>query len=312
MQPRTFLFWACGLVACGGGSGEEPQTTSSSHPMLTMRPQPLSSTGKEINYLLGNGLQGNPYKEERSPEGPTTNHGMGGSLPLQGTSNAGNTFQGLSWYNLLIYAQKSSQQEAEVRSWLSSFESVLQIDLSQNAFDQNAELEQVHLEQLVGTKGLFHEARVELFLQENWSIEDKDWEAVLSMPHLVSLDLSGTGVTDAWFVQLVSTPRDELRTVILKDCLHVTDEGVQALKGLEKLERLELKSFLFTDAAMKYAYHWPDLKELSLEGWAFTEEALRNGDVWKQLEKLKLNSLTLKQIRSRYELPRYWPQLGRG
>jgi len=87
------------------------------------------------------------------------------------------------------------------------------------------------------------------------------------------VELSHTTVDDAWLQQLSRYQR--LDTLYLGYCENVSDQGVQAVSGIESLERLDLSGTTITDRGMAYLTSLPQLRELGLANTSITDEGLQ-------------------------------------
>lgn len=114
-------------------------------------------------------------------------------------------------------------------------------------------------------------------------LTDAGLQALRQMPGLTSLDLSGAQRTDSglWSVSLTESGLDTIAT--LKDLRHlrlngvaVSPRGLERLKGLSKLERLDLQACIrINDDALPPLESLPALRILDVTAAAITEKGLQ-------------------------------------
>jgi Leucine-rich repeat (LRR) protein len=113
-------------------------------------------------------------------------------------------------------------------------------------------------------------------------LTDAGLQALRQMPTLTSLDLSGAQRTDSglWSVSLTESGIDAIST--LKDLRHlrlngvaISTRGLERLKGLSKLERLDLQACpRVSDDAMAFLVSLPALRVLDVTASAITAETV--------------------------------------
>ncbi len=113
-------------------------------------------------------------------------------------------------------------------------------------------------------------------------LTDAGLQALRQMPALTSLDLSGAQRTDSglWSVSLTESGLDSIST--LKNLRHlrlngvaISPRGLEKLKGLGKLERLDLQACArINDDAVPVLESLPALKVLDVSAAAMSEKAL--------------------------------------
>jgi Leucine-rich repeat (LRR) protein len=113
-------------------------------------------------------------------------------------------------------------------------------------------------------------------------LTDAGLQALRQMPALTSLDLSGSQRTDSglWSVSLTESGLDTIST--LKDLRHlrlngvaISPRGLEKLKGLGKLERLDLQACVrINDDAIPMLESMPALRVLDVTAAAITEKGL--------------------------------------
>jgi Leucine-rich repeat (LRR) protein len=113
-------------------------------------------------------------------------------------------------------------------------------------------------------------------------LTDAGLQALRQMPGLTSLDLSGAQRTDSglWSVSLTESGLDAIST--LKDLRHlrlsgeaISARGLEKLRGLSKLERLDLQSCQrVNDDAVAVLKIFPALRVVDVTASKITEKAL--------------------------------------
>lgn len=79
-------------------------------------------------------------------------------------------------------------------------------------------------------------------------LDDGDLEPIEQLPDILTLDLSGTDVTDAGLARIAAGPKD--LTSLILDNTDVTDEGLAAIAGLSNLTTLSIAGTGVTDAGL--------------------------------------------------------------
>lgn len=99
----------------------------------------------------------------------------------------------------------------------------------------------------------------EVDLRSSW-VTDADMPLLARMPHLTKLDLSLTRITDRGLQQLKSAPG--IVDLNLYYAEQITDEGMSAIKGWKKLQRLNVRGTRITDSTLEHAASVPTLLAL--------------------------------------------------
>jgi Leucine-rich repeat (LRR) protein len=100
-------------------------------------------------------------------------------------------------------------------------------------------------------------------------VDDDVIKHLTDLPNLREVYLSSSKVTDAGLEEYIEG-RTNLELLSLWDT-HVTDAGLQHLKGLINLERLYLEGTQVTDAGLEHIKGLTNLKHLYLEGTNVTD-----------------------------------------
>jgi len=102
-------------------------------------------------------------------------------------------------------------------------------------------------------------------------IDDEVLERFKNFPHLVSLKLNGTAITDDGLAHLATLRR--LRNLNLSNTA-VTDVGVMHLKRLTKLQTISLTSTSVGDGALETIGGLPDMREIRVANTKVTDAGL--------------------------------------
>jgi internalin A len=96
-------------------------------------------------------------------------------------------------------------------------------------------------------------------LRSSW-VTDADMPLLAKLPHLAKLDLSLTRITDRGMQQLKTAPG--IVELNLHYAEQITDEGMSAIKGWKKLQRLNVRGTRITDSTLEHAASVPTLTAL--------------------------------------------------
>lgn len=98
-------------------------------------------------------------------------------------------------------------------------------------------------------------------LRSSW-VTDADMPLLAKLPHLATLDLSLTRITDRGVQQLKTAPG--IVELNLYYAEQITDEGMSAIKGWKKLQRLNMRGTRITDSTLEHAASVPTLQALDV------------------------------------------------
>lgn len=98
-------------------------------------------------------------------------------------------------------------------------------------------------------------------LRSSW-VTDADLPQLIALPHLAHLDLSLTRITDHGLQQLKNAPG--IVELNLYYAEQITDEGMAAVKGWQKLRRLNLRGTKITDTTLEHLANVPTLEALDV------------------------------------------------
>jgi internalin A len=96
-------------------------------------------------------------------------------------------------------------------------------------------------------------------LRSSW-VTDSDLPQLVDLPHLTHLDLSLTRITDHGLQQLKNAPG--IVDLNLYYAEQITDEGMAAVRGWKKLERLNLRGTKITDTTLEHLANVTTLESL--------------------------------------------------
>lgn len=104
-------------------------------------------------------------------------------------------------------------------------------------------------------------------------VRDKQLEVLKPLKDLEELHLEGSFLTDVGMAHLQEFK--QLRELDLHKSLYITDKGLESLKYLPRLSKLELSYTRITDKGLEHLNALRGLKVLHLTGTRVTEEGLR-------------------------------------
>jgi Leucine-rich repeat (LRR) protein len=130
-----------------------------------------------------------------------------------------------------------------------------------------------------------------LDLRSSW-VTDSDLREIAALPHLASLNLSLTRITDRGMKELKNAPG--ITDLDLRYAEQITDEGVSAIRGWKKLRRLNLRGTKITDMTLGHLAGLPTLEMLDIGFVQFTDSGLENLALLPKLKELSIggNKLT--------------------
>lgn len=96
-------------------------------------------------------------------------------------------------------------------------------------------------------------------LRSSW-VSDSDMPLLAQLPHLATLDLSLTRITDRGLQQLKPAPA--IVELNLYYAEQITDEGMAAIKGWKHLKKLNVRGTRITDSTLEHAASVPTLEAL--------------------------------------------------
>jgi hypothetical protein len=117
------------------------------------------------------------------------------------------------------------------------------------------------------------------------SATDIQSESLKGLPHLRSLHLSDTKITDAGLKQVKGL--HQIRFLFLFGT-KVTDHGLEELKGLTQLRMLDLSYTQVTDTGLEYLKGFAQLQSLSLPGTRTSDAGLEHLKGLTSLQMLRL------------------------
>lgn len=118
-------------------------------------------------------------------------------------------------------------------------------------------------------------------LRSSW-VTDSDLPELLKIPSLTKLDLSMTRISDQGFQRLKDLPG--ITDLNLYYAEYITDEGMSAVKGWKKLQRVNLRGTKVTDTTLAYL---GALTELEFVDVGFSQITDNGIEVLSALPKLK-------------------------
>ncbi|MDB5341222.1 MAG: hypothetical protein JWN70_6841 [Planctomycetaceae bacterium] len=104
-------------------------------------------------------------------------------------------------------------------------------------------------------------------------VRDKQLEALKPLKQVEELHLEGSFLTDVGMSHLQDFK--QLQELDLHKSLYITDKGLESLKYLPKLSKLELSYTRITDKGLEHVNAIRGLKVLHLTGTRVTEEGLK-------------------------------------
>ncbi|MFO1094970.1 MAG: hypothetical protein U0992_16935 [Planctomycetaceae bacterium] len=116
---------------------------------------------------------------------------------------------------------------------------------------------------------LFREYTVMFTMPDN---KDADLAGLAKMRHLVGVAISNTQITDAGLAHLSDC--DDLRTVSLVSCPHLSDAGLQHLLSLRGLTQLDLIATPITDNGLQTVAELTQVQSLNLDSTRITDAGL--------------------------------------
>jgi hypothetical protein len=109
-----------------------------------------------------------------------------------------------------------------------------------------------------------------------------------NLPRPRGLVFSDLPITDVTLQRLGEFP--ELKSLHIVDCPGVTDAGLQSLKSLTKLRRLDLRGTSISDHGLKNLSTLTDLRELALSHTSVSDDGLIHLEPLRNLEWLALDN----------------------
>ncbi len=139
-------------------------------------------------------------------------------------------------------------------------------------------------------------------LRGSW-VTDSDLPQLAALPQLTQLDLSLTRITDHGLQQLKSAPG--LVELNLYYAEQITDEGMAALKGWQKLKRLNLRGTKITDTTLEHLSNVTTLEALDIGFAQITDVGLDRLTALPNLKELVIggNKLTDTGLQALRQLP---------
>src|SRR5207248_8651962 len=108
-------------------------------------------------------------------------------------------------------------------------------------------------------------------LRASW-VTDADLRKLMQLPYLRDLDLSLTRITDQGMQELKNLPG--IVNLSLYFAEYVTDEGLAAIKGWRKLQRLNVHGAKVTDTTLDHISGIPTLESLNIGSAMVTDIGL--------------------------------------
>src|SRR5439155_18591632 len=108
-------------------------------------------------------------------------------------------------------------------------------------------------------------------LRASW-VTDTDLRSLVRLPYLTHLDLSLTRITDQGMQELKNLPG--IVDLNLYYAEYVTDEGLAAIKGWRKLQRLNVHGAKVTDTTLDHISGIPTLESLNIGSAMVTDIGL--------------------------------------
>jgi len=121
-----------------------------------------------------------------------------------------------------------------------------------------------------------------------WVATDTNLQHVLDLEHVVSLDLSGSSVTDRGLRRLQAMTELE---VLKLDATPITDDGLESLNSLSKLQHLSLIGTSIRGPGLAHLKELPELRVLFLGNTLVDDKALAHLAAMPRLEVLFLNGV---------------------
>jgi internalin A len=130
-------------------------------------------------------------------------------------------------------------------------------------------------------------------LRSSW-VSDADLRDLAGLPHLATLNLSLTRITDRGLKELKSAPA--VVDLDLRYAEQITDEGTSALKGWQHLKRLNLRGTKITDTTLDHLSGIPTLESLDIGFAQFTDSGLQNLALLPHLKELAIGGNKLSDV----------------
>jgi internalin A len=130
-------------------------------------------------------------------------------------------------------------------------------------------------------------------LRSSW-VTDSDLRELAALPHLTTLNLSLTRVTDRGLKELKNATG--IVDLDLQYAEQVTDEGISALKGWKRLKRLNLRGTKITDMTLEHLAGIPTLEALDIGFAQFTDSGLQNLALLPNLKELAIGGNKLSDV----------------
>jgi len=139
-------------------------------------------------------------------------------------------------------------------------------------------------------------------LRASW-VSDADLRGLARLPHLTHLDLSLTRITDQGMQELKNLPG--IVDLNLYYAEYVTDEGLAAIKGWRKLQRLNVHGAKVTDTTLDHISGIPTLESLNIGSAMVTDIGLERLTTLPGLKELTIggNKLTDAGLQALRQLP---------
>ncbi len=130
-------------------------------------------------------------------------------------------------------------------------------------------------------------------LRGTW-VADADLDALGRLPGLARLDLSLTRITDQGLLRLKNLARITELNLFYAEL--ITDEGVAAIRGWKKLERLNLRGTKITDNTLAMLAGMPSLVSLDAGYAEITDAGLRHLATLSSLRELAIGGNKLNEV----------------